>query len=181
MSTLALSDYEDLDAAVGAGAVFMDAAQCHGILSGMLCVNSRLPVEEWLHEIFDYKINGLAERNRSLLVALFERTRSELDAFDFTFDLLLPDEDAPLSERAAALSGWCKGFLHGMGAWSEGTVCSEDGKEILKDIYQIAELDADDLSEEDEAAFAELSEFLRVGVQLLRTEFQPQAGGNSLH
>lgn len=179
MSTLAV--YENVDAAVAESAVFNDAAQCHGILSGMLCINSPLPVDAWLHELFDHALTDLSEHHRSVLTALFERTRSELDDFDFSFDLLLPDEDAPLTERAEALSNWCKGFLYGIGSWSEGTLCGEDGKEILKDIYQIAELDSDDLSEEDEAAFAELSEFLRVGVQLLRTEFQHQATADSLH
>lgn len=175
------SDYEAFDAAVTGNAALMDAAECHGALSGMLCVNRRLRLEEWLTEIFGVADHAPHDKALHLFTSLFDQTRDELEAFDFGFDLFLPDEDVALPERAEALSHWCKGFLHGLGSLSEGVACSDDGKEVLRDIYQIAELQTQGLTDDDEEAYAELAEYLRVGVQLLRTEFQAPMDAKHLH
>lgn len=159
----------------------MDAAGCHGALSGMLCVNRRLRLDEWLADIFGDGHYPLNEQEQGPFAVLFDRTRQELDAFEFDFDLLLPDDDVALAERVVALSHWCKGFLQGLGTLSEGMICGDDGKEVLRDIYQIADLQTQGVSDEDEDAYFELAEYLRVGVQLLRSEFRPAADVKRLH
>ncbi|BBL72641.1 UPF0149 family protein [Methylogaea oryzae] len=175
------SDYEAFDDLVAGNAAFADAAECHGALSGMLCVNRRLRLEEWLAEVFGAAGHALDDKGLHLFSALFDQTRDALEAFEFDFDLFLPDEDVDLPDRAEALSHWCKGFLHGLGSLSEGVACGEDGKEVLRDIYQIAQLQSEGLSDDDEDSYMELAEYLRVGVQLLRTEFQAPVDAKHLH
>jgi uncharacterized protein YgfB (UPF0149 family) len=99
---------------------------------------------------------------------------------DADFAPLLPDDDTPLRERADALSLWCQGFLYGLGSGTTpdpGKVSSEAG-EIIRDLTEITHVgvEADEENEENEAAFAEVVEFVRVGVQLLFVELAPARG-----
>ena len=92
-----------------------------------------------------------------------------------------PTTTAPLGVRADALSSlWCQGFLYGLGSGTTpdpGTVSIEAG-EIIRDFTEITQVgvDADDENEENEVAFAEVVEFVRVGVQLLFVELAPARG-----
>jgi uncharacterized protein YgfB (UPF0149 family) len=110
---------------------------------------------------------------------------------DADFAPLLPDDEASLSERADALSLWCQGFLYGLGSGTTpdpGKVSAEAG-EIIRDLTEITHVgvEAGEENEENEAAFAEVVEFVRVGVQLLFVELAPARGqepppeGVSLH
>lgn len=176
------SDYDAVTAAVADNGAALDAAGCHGVLSGMLCVNPRLPMNDWLADVLgDEQAQSLDGGSQAILAALFEHTRTELESLDFDFDLLLPDDEMELQERAEALSHWCQGFLQGLGSLSGPLVCGEDGKEVLNDLYQIANLQTQGLTEEDEESYFELAEYLRVAVQLLRTEFRAPADAKRLH
>ena len=44
---------------------------------------------------------------------------------EMEFELLLPDDDAPLEQRATALSQWCQGFLYGFGTGGSRASASE--------------------------------------------------------
>jgi hypothetical protein len=52
---------------------------------------------------------------RNALIGLQEMVKGELTGDDVTVVLLLPTDDAPLADRAAALGQWCQGFLTGFG------------------------------------------------------------------
>lgn len=176
------SDYDALAAAVADNSAALGVAACHGVLSGMLCVNPRVPMHDWLVEVLgDEQAQALDSRSQAMLAALFEQTRVDLESFEFDFDLLLPDDEVELQERAEALSHWCQGFLQGLGSLSGPLVCGEDGKEVLNDLYQIANLQTQGLTDEDEESYFELAEYLRVAVQLLRTEFRAPADAKRLH
>jgi hypothetical protein len=87
------------------------------------------------------------------------------------FRPLLPTDDRPLAERTRCLASWVSGFLAGFGAGStrvEGT----DSTEALRLLEQIARagIDPEADDEEQEQAFSELSEFVRVAALLLREE-----------
>ncbi|MBV8975363.1 MAG: UPF0149 family protein, partial [Sinobacteraceae bacterium] len=69
---------------------------------------------------------------------------------------------------------WCQGFLYGLGAGAitDATVLPGDVGEIVRDLTEIsrAGVDASQEAESNEAAYTELVEFVRVGVQLLFEE-----------
>src|ERR1035437_605715 len=92
----------------------LSAAQAHGMATGMLCVNEQAQGSEWLTELFFHAAPAMDE-DRATLVHLFEETQSLLKSDEFEFDLLLPDDEALLSERVEALTHWCQGFLLGVG------------------------------------------------------------------
>ena len=103
-----------------------------------------------------------------------------------TVVLLLPTDDAPLADRAAALGQWCQGFLHGFGVNAGGLELSTDAKEVLQDLAAISQVqDALEESEDGEGDYMEVMEYLRVAPLLLFTETrksaEPVAAKPSLH
>ena len=90
------------------------------------------------------------------------------------FELLLPEDEQPIDARTAALAQWCQGFLYGLGAGAVPDASELPGEvgEIVRDLIEIsrAGVDAAQDEESNEAAYAELVEFVRVGVQLLFEE-----------
>ena len=164
--------YQDMQDAVLNQSTHATAAEAHGLLCGLLCLDGGISSDEWL----DYLFGGEGEANeqdRELLDALFETSRRQLDEFDFSFDLLLPEDEAPLAERADALGEWCGGFLAGLGYRAEGVEWSEECTDILRDLAEISRLDPDAPEDGGEPAYTELAEYVRVAVQVIRSEVQP--------
>jgi uncharacterized protein len=149
-----------------------DAAEAHGTLAGCLCGASGYRFEDWLREILP---EGRADRAaREALQELFGSTAATLIQPDMEFDLLLPDDTESLALRTQALSEWCQGFLYGLGAGSIPDASELPGEvgEVVRDFIEITRADVDDGqdAEANENAYAELVEFVRVGVQLLFEE-----------
>lgn len=167
--------YQDVQEIVLNSASVASAAEAHGVLSGLLCLNGQADCDQWLEAIFGESRSRLDSDERAVLSALCETTRHQLDDFDFSFELLLPDDELPLSERANALGEWCQGFLYGLGYRSDGAEWSGESTEVLHDILEISRLNPDSAGESDEAAYTEIAEYVRVGIQVIRAELQQQA------
>jgi len=152
----------------------MGAAEAHGMATGMLSVESRADASNWLRELYKDE-NGIAENDETLLRDLFEQTRQELEdgIEEFSFDLLLPDDDELLSERVEALRSWCQGFLFGVGyLYSSGDWPGEVG-EIMQDMIEFTKIDSDseDGNEEEANALMEVHEYIRAAVFAVRDYF----------
>ena len=96
--------------------------------------------------------------------------------------LLLPDEDTPLESRCESLVEWCESFLSGLGLGGLTGMdrLTKESIEIIEDIQKICRLDPENFSansNEEERAFMELTEYVRMGAMLLHEEIQ-QAGHN---
>ncbi|AMN46658.1 hypothetical protein ACG33_06110 [Steroidobacter denitrificans] len=145
----------------------------HGYLCGVLCTRAHYPLECWLEEMIP-EHEERVQADRQALDLLFTDTRQTLHSGSMSFDLLLPDDDAPLHTRVAALSQWCQGFLYGFGTGQPVGLeaVSADVSELLRDLTQIgrAILELEEGNEEEESAYAEIVEYVRVGVQLIYDE-----------
>lgn len=121
-----------------------------------------------------------AEQPPELLGTLCDETLRQLDDPGFEFELLLPDDDAELATRTRALAEWCDGFVFGVGAGGHRAAdLPEQSAEFLRDAMRIARADADEAGgETDEAALVELTEYVRVGVMLTRTESGTRKAGD---
>ncbi len=98
------------------------------------------------------------------------------------FALPLPDDGEDLSERSRALGEWVEGFLGGLGQTRRlgGLKPSPEATEILRDFAEIARIEAEVRGDEDdEQAFAELCEYVRMGVMLLSDELNPPPPPNA--
>jgi hypothetical protein len=114
---------------------------------------------------------------RESLSAFYSETLRQLNDPVLEFEPLLPPETDPLGTRVEALAEWCLGFLLGL---SEGGITDperlpSDASEVVQDMVNISRAGSyefDD-SEEDEAAYVELLEYVRAGVLLVNEELNP--------
>lgn len=177
-----LPDHDAIAAAIVRLGLGVDAAELHGSLCGYLSGGGTGTRADWLDRLaLDPGAGhphgadiGAARPAPDPLDALYLTSVQQLADPEFGFELLLPDDDAPLARRADALVGWCRGFLGGFGLAAAATPpLSEDAAEALQDLGRIAasnlgyadsDVDADD---SDEDALEEVAEFVRIAVLLL--------------
>lgn len=156
----------------------LDPAELHGLLCGLLCAESALSHEQWLayaRAQLDQDIK-LADSARDALLSFYEYGAAQLNDSAGSVTPLLPDDDTPLDQRTQALGAWCQGLLYGLGlgqADKNGALSSES-QEFLRDATEIARVgfDTDQASEADEIAYAEVVEYLRVGLLLIQQDLQ---------
>ena len=122
---------------------------------------------------------------RMSLEELLNATREQLVDLDLGLTLWLPSDDETLEERTTALSQWCSGFLAAVGSSGDDTLdaLSDDGKEALRDLQQISLADVTDTdeSEEDENAYAEIIEYIRVAILMIREDLRGPDDRDSIH
>jgi uncharacterized protein YgfB (UPF0149 family) len=152
-----------------------DAAEAHGTLTGCLCATVGYRFEDWLQEILpEGRAQPLAAAQ---LRALYQQTSGSLQGSDMEFDPLLPEDEASLDDRTGALAQWCQGFLYGLGgsAIQDTNALPGDVGEVVRDFSEITRVGVDtgQSAESNESAYAELVEFVRVGVQLVFEELSP--------
>jgi len=165
-------DYSHVQQLLSEARSLADAAEAHGTLAGCLCGAAGYRFEDWLREILPE--GCAAPAALASLRALYAATADALQQPDMEFDLLLPADAQPLPARTAALAEWCQGFLYGLGAGNipDASGLPGDVGEIVRDLAEITRAGVDEGQEDEsnESAYAELVEFVRVGVQLLFEE-----------
>ena len=156
----------------------MGAAECHGLLTGLLCADPGYTVTEWCAQMAQGGNNDLlTQEAMPMFKALHAETRRQLGDTLLDFYPLLPMDDEPLNLRVEALAEWVQGFLLGLiqGGIKEGTSLPGGSGEILKDMIEISS--AADFTveggEEDEQAYMELLEYIRTAVLLINEELAP--------
>lgn len=162
-----LPAFAEVDAAVRGLGLGTDASELHGALCGWLAGGGSL-TPHWPGKVLADPALAPVE-SAAALDRLGHTTAGQLEDRDFTLELLLPGVDTSLSARSGALFDWCRGFLGGFGlAAGESPPLSDEGSEVLGDLANLAAAHAqDDGDEEDEAALAEIEEFVRVAALLL--------------
>ena len=171
MSEAQLPDYAAVVAELQALEASLDACELHGSLCGYLSGGGRHDRTGWFAQVMSDPLLSPPEANGAV-DQLYAASTRQLDSPDFEFELLLPPESRPVSERGDGLVAWCRGFLGGFGlAAGAKPPLSEESEEALGDIARIA---ASDLSyedpEADEEALEEVAEFIRVAALLLHSD-----------
>ena len=182
-----LSPHQALGALLQRAGFDQDASEYHGALCGALCVH--LPTEIEPMQLLERVVSEPAvPEARAPLLSLRDATLRELADADSGVRLLLPDDELPLALRARALGQWCEGFLFGLA--SRGGLnlrqASPEVREVVEDLTQFthAEFHEGDDAEVEEEAYAELVEYVRVGMQLVFMELaprQPAANDQTIH
>lgn len=192
MSTNSLPDF-DRSLALARGNLDAAAlAECHGVACGLLVRQHEANADEFFSllamlEIVRDATPGL----QSTLEELFATSRVQLGDDEFQLALWLPADEESLEDRTEALAQWCNGFLASIGAGDDQQrleTLSGEAAEALADLQEIAlaEIGADgepDESdpEEEEGAFAEIVEYIRVAVLILREDLRGPEAGDSIH
>ncbi|MFV1993492.1 MAG: UPF0149 family protein [Acidiferrobacterales bacterium] len=156
------------------------AAEAHGVISGVLCVSSDDQAgSKWVPILLSDAAQMAPEAAKKLSLALMyihQNTLNALKSGDFTFDLMVPDDDKPVAERIEALADWCRGYLLGLsvhGQAGEQSLAAQK-KEFVEDLIEISNVQSGLENDENaENNLMELHEFVRVGVQTVFDESQP--------
>lgn len=176
MTQTSLPEYAHLDQALEQTELKMHPSQVHGLICGLLCGNPQT-TPAWEELVTGGAGNTQAQE---LLDVLQQSTAKQLDEFLFELEMLLPTDEEALPMRAEALTLWCQGLLTGLkiaGVPVEGRKPGEL-TEAINDIAEIAKMNYEQVvaSEEDEEAYTELVEFVRMAVILIYQDLREQEG-----
>ena len=161
--------HPELQASLARVNLTVDASEAHGWLTGTLCVRTGYAAFEWLADLAADS-GGPAPEPDPALAGMPAETLAALSSDEFAFAPLIPEEDAPLTDRVAALAAWAGGFLYGVGtgASEQSIAGAGDVAEFLRDLAEIARAELEPGGDDDagEGDFTELTEFVRAGAQL---------------
>ena len=182
---LAEIEYDKVDRVLKILDCDIGASECQGVLCGMLCSAKNFEVGNWLRHTLGYQdeqeLQDLA--NDPAIQSLFQQTLMGFDSDDFSFSLLLPDDESALALRIEALGAWCRGFLSGFGLSDvkDTKQLGEDTQDYLRDLHEIGKVDPKALEADgNEEALFEVQEYARVGALLVREEFRASMKGDAL-
>jgi yecA family protein len=172
-------EFDTLEAALRRCGANWDAAQTHGLLTGRLAVSGVAAGPDWLQHVLEgtEANNAFRLECQKMLDTLYQSTFWQLSERLSEFVPLLPDDDSSPGDRTDALAHWSEGFLHGLVSAKHGDelrnrLAAEPLADIIRDMLQITRAEVDESTDEEtnEAAYAELVEYLRVAAQLTYEE-----------
>jgi yecA family protein len=176
---LSLSNYDDFVEAITCLKLPLSASALHGMMCGYLCAGTDIQGESYLRALVTNKKDT---QSRNALLALFEVfsvSQQQINYFDFNFQMMLPNENASLADRAKAFSEWCDGFTQALtlSNVSIDKLHEEEAQNVLQHMIEFAEIDYEalDIDEEDERALMEVSEYARMAVICLRNDLKMTA------
>ncbi|HEX7029082.1 MAG TPA: YecA family protein [Gammaproteobacteria bacterium] len=176
---MTLPTFEQTEDALRRANVLVDASECHGTLCALISAGKAGLKQQWLAQTLEDAdpANASVTECRRLLDSLWNETHEALAGQGFEFEPLLPAANSAIGDRVEALSEWCDGFMYGLGLAEIESFekLPPDVAEVLRDFADIGRgnLALSDDPEEDEQAYMELSEYLRVGTQLVHDELNP--------
>lgn len=178
MNQKSMPDFQTLNHALSDTTLKLHPSEAHGLISGVLSgdASGKTPWEAIVTGDDD------PAKTRELLQTLFEASAAQLDEFLFEFQLIMPPDSEDLTVRAEALTLWCQGFLTGLKLAKVQIVgrSPSDMTEAINDMIEIAKMNYEDVvaNEEDEAAYIELVEYVRMAAILIYQEMHEQNAEN---
>tara|TARA_R110000868_G_scaffold411493_2_gene704606 strand:- start:19046 stop:19747 length:702 start_codon:yes stop_codon:yes gene_type:complete len=185
MSEQATPHFDDFATVFWRLGSMLPPSQLQGYVMGQLAVGAELTEQQWLQQawqLIDSVEPGSNEDNQ-LLAELLATTQANFAEGSLNAQLLLPDDDIELSQRVECLGFWCQGFLTGFALAGKQKkqaagqqAYSSDVSEALSDMAAIAQvsLSADDSSEQSEADFFDVIEYVRLAAMNIYFECLPK-------
>lgn len=175
-------NFEYIDQARKKAHISIDVSEYHGKIAACLCCDN-ISAEDLLPEEINADGSSLSSETmelKTVLVNVIEETSEKLNDAEMTFYPLLSPDSASLADRTGSLSSWCQGFIDGFGlAIAQknipiGPADQDIIGEIIEDFSQISKLTSASVmnQDEEELAYMEVVEYVRVGVQLIFEEMQ---------
>jgi uncharacterized protein len=168
-----------------------ELAECHGVLCGMICGENGGTAEDFMRHLATLELAVEAGTAlHEVMREAFASTVQQLADEELRFALWLPDDEQPLEERTRSLAQWCTGFLAGLGVGGPLQPLSAEATEALADLQQIAraglsayadEAEMPEQQEENEQAFSEIVEYVRVVALILREELRGPGVDDPIH
>ena len=167
-------NFADIQAAFGGANLQAHASEIHGLLAGIISAGFSFEDEGYLTLINDFFNNGegLGKNLKDTVKQIYGDIWQSMLDDNFTFQLLVPDDEEAIVERGQALGLWVQGFNLGFGIQQKDkTKFSEEVDEIIKDFADIANLSSELEEDEDtEQAYFEILEYVRISALLCFAE-----------
>jgi uncharacterized protein len=173
-STPPLPEYDELEDELRALDA-VNAAEAHGVIAGVASAAAKRADAGIRIVLADVDTGADSTPARRLLENVGSYTEARLAARDSEFELLLPDEAEPLDTRTSALVDFCRGYVLGLvaGGVREFADLPGDAREVIEDFMKISDVEVVNGIEAEEQALAELTEYVRTGVQVVYEELHP--------
>jgi hypothetical protein len=172
--------HQAMELALARADAVIGAAECHGVLCGMLCGGGEIDAELWLEQVFGGS-EDLPAPDAEVVGALqdlSDATAGSMVDAELIFTPLLPGDDAPFAERVTALRDWCEGFLYGYAVTvgAVRAVVSAATEEFVRDVREFTRVDTDAGQGEEpaESALVDVIEYIRIGVLNAHAECQDE-------
>ncbi len=189
MKQITLPTYKELDAVLSKTKLKLHPSQVHGLVCGIMCGDPNTAAS-WEELVTGGGKEQMA--THETLQALYEGTATQLNEFLFELQMILPADTVELPVRAEALTLWCQGMLTGLKLTQVQITGREPSEltEALNDFIEIAKMNYEEVvsSEEDEEAYTELVEYVRMAVILVYQDLREgdasvgtTGSANSLH
>lgn len=174
--------HPDLEQQLKIVGALISPSELHGHLCGRYVVGHHIEGAFGLRIVADYVDLSLAELEpvEEMVSQLIEQWVLVMDQDLFGFRLFLPDDEIALSLRLEQLASWTEGFLTGVGSTagsdSDEAAIMKDERETLADLVEISKIDSQvDDNDENEALYAEVSEYVRLAAFNLFDRFRELA------
>ena len=188
MSPQALPDFERSVRLSQGNLKPAELSECHGILCGLICRSTIKTANDFVHHLVSlHLLVDPGPGMNALLTELFETTVIQMADEELGFVLWLPQDDESLEDQTIALGQWCSGFLAGLACGGKFDILSEEAREAIDDLQQIARAeltaleDGEEDSEEDEAALVEIIEYVRIVSLMMQEEFRGPGTDDAIH
>jgi yecA family protein len=182
MTKIQKIDFASAQAVITTQELQAHASEIHGVLAGLVCSGFLFEDQSYLPMLRDMFNSGdkFSSAMEKTITQMYNEMWTDILDDDYTFQLLLPDDDDSITERGHALGTWVQGFNLGFGLQNkDSAVSSSDVKEVLSDFAEIANLSSEmEEDEESEQAFFEISEYVRISALLCFSELGTQPNTN---
>jgi len=167
-------DFASAQANITTESIKAHASEIHGVLTGLICAGFPFEDQSYLAMLNDLFNNGegFPARVKAVVKQMFSELWTDILDDEYSFQLMLPDDDDSIVERGHALGVWVQGFNLGFGLQQKDSpVVSEEVKEVLTDFAEIANL-SDEMEEDEttEQAYFEINEYVRISALLCFSE-----------
>lgn len=182
--------HEQLMSILGEHDFTATASEVHGLITGLIAGGMFKESEDYLEHMSEMFNNGLSVKGslKKACQELSQNVFAQFESEDMSFSLLLLDDDERLTDQAEELINWVQYFLVGFGLNKRDLKsASNEAREIIEDFTNITRMDIElDDSNETQADFYEVVEFVRVSAVLCHQEFgkivnKNKSANNTLH
>ena len=160
-------------------------AEVHGFLTGHLCIELELTLEQWLQTAHQFmSVEQFSDSITFYLTGLYDYTKEALVSDELTFSPYVLDDDDCVEEKLLVLAQWCQGFVIGISTYGKslGLSLSADTKEAILDLTKISQMDTgkdiEDVQEK-ENIYSDILEYVRMAVIAISDEYFKQPSTNT--